>query len=409
MAEATNRLNILVTGGAEGAGLATARALLRRGHKVAATTNDSDGALALRMTGALPVFPDLNRASEILSILQMTKADAIVHASPQICGGAPQASDDWEASAGPLVANAEALAAAAKAQGIKRLVSLSFAYLYEAGLGAAQEGKDDIQDSDYAPMLLAETRLRESRLSGYIIRSGYIYGGNSADTAALAASIKRSRRLPAGALRASWIHEDDLASAIAALLETDAQPAGIEIINAAANASASPNDFCAALSSALGLNEPGFASAGFMSMLREKSRRDKLLNREVIIDSSQIRDRFGWEAAHETLESGMEATALVWRLKDAVQAEAFYGYEDAASAAIESFAYDVALPEAVAAEEAPAAVEESAAPEPAPVNAAPAPSSDGPTPWNEDDAKREERRRRALERKAKRAARSAGG
>lgn len=45
-----------------------------------------------------------------------------------------------------------------------------------------------------------------------------------------------------------------------------------------------------------------------------------------------------------------------------------------------------------------------AAPAPA-ASAPPAPAAEGATPWNEDEAKREERRRKALERKAKRAAR----
>ena len=408
MAESTNPLNILITGGAEGAGLATARALLQRGHKVAATACDAEGALAVRMAGALPVFPDLGRASEILSILQMTQADALVHAGPQLYGGSPHASDEYAAYTDQLVEFTTAVTEAATQHGVKRIVSLSFAYLYEGG-GAAKEGARDVHEGDYAPMLQAESSVRESGLSGYIIRSGYIYGGNSADTAALADSIKRSQRLPAGALPASWIHEDDLAAAIASLLEAEPQPSGVEIINAAANTTATPNDFCAALSHALGLNEPSFAAGGFLSMLRERSLRDKLLEREIIIDSSQIRERFAWQPRHETLESGMEATALVWRMKDAVHTEDFYGYEDAAAAAIESFAYDVALPEPVAAEEAPAAAETAAAPEPAPVKAAAPSPSDGPTPWNEDEAKREERRRRALERKAKRAAKSAGG
>lgn len=409
MTEATNPLNVLVTGGAEGLGLATTRALLKRGHKVAATACDSEGALAIRMAGALPAFPDLSRASAILSTLQMTKADAVIHAGPQYYGGAPHASDEYAAYADQLVEYTAAVIEAAKQRGVKRIISLSFSYLYEAGLGAAKEGSPDAHDGDYAPMLLAEALVRESGLSAFIVRSGYIYGGNSADTVALAESIKGSRRLPSGALPAAWIHEDDLASAFASLLEAEAEPDGVETINAAANATATPNEFCIALSKALGLNAPGFESAGFLSMFREKSLRDKLLDREIIIDSGQLRDRFAWQPRYESLESGMEATALVWRMQDAVSTEAFYGYEDAAQAAIASFAYEVALPEPVAAEEAAPAAETPAAPEPPPVQASPPPPSDGPTPWNEDEAKREERRRRALERKAKRAAKSARG
>ncbi len=58
---------------------------------------------------------------------------------------------------------------------------------------------------------------------------------------------------------------------------------------------------------------------------------------------------------------------------------------------------------------APATKEAQPTPEPA-VNAAPAPAAaaEGTTPWSEDDAKREERRRKALERKARRAAKRGG-
>ena len=406
MAEATTALSILVIGGAEGAGLATTRALLRRGHKVAATACDSDGALAIRMAGALPVFPDLSRASAILSALRMTKAEALIHAGPQYFGGAPHASDAY-AGGDQLVEYAEAVTEAATEHGIKRVVSLSFGYLYEAGPGAAKEGARDVHDGDYAPMLRAESSLRGSGLRGFIVRGGYIYGGASAETAALAEAIKSSRRLPAGGSSASWIHEDDLAAAIVALVEGESDAAGVETINAAAAETATPDEFCAALCQALGLNEPSFAARGFLSRLREETLRDKLMAREALIDSSQIRERFGWRPRHERLESGMEATALVWRMKDALEPEAYYGYEDEARAAIQSFAYEAALPEAAAIEEEPA-MQATAEAKPEPVKAAPPPPSAGPTPWNEDEAKRDERRRRALERKAKRAARTAG-
>lgn len=409
MSDSKKSMNVFVTGGAEDVGLATVRALLKRGHKVVATACDADGALAVRQTGALPVYPDLGRASEILSALELAKADAIVHAGPQFYGGLPHASLEYAAATDQLVGFTKALAQAAASHGIKRIASLSFGYLYESGHGAAREGDRDARDSEYAPMLAAEALVRDSGLNGCILRSGYIYGGKGGATTALAELIKASKRLPAGAKPASWIHEDDLAAAIVTLLETEDAVEGVEIINAADGRPRSPNEFVEATCDALGLSAPGFASAGLFGMLRQKTFRDKLMAREIVIDSSALRERFGWQPRHSNIASGLEATALVWRMKDAVNPDDFYNvYEDMAAEAIESFAYDVALPEAVASPESPAAEQAAAEPAPPPKAAAP-PPSDGPTPWNEDEAKREERRRKALERKARRAAKQAGG
>ena len=224
MAEASTPLNVFVTGGSEDVGLATVRALLKRGHKVAASACGAEGALAIRQAGALPVYPVHSRASEVLSILQLAQADVLVHTLPQFCGGAPQANVDYAARAAELGHINNGVVQAAASHGVKRIVALSFGYLYDSGHGAALEGDQDTHEGDCAPMLAAEATLKDSGLNGYIVRAGYIYGGNNPTTNKLADAVKASKRLPAGARAASWIHEDDLAAAIVSLVEADAEP-----------------------------------------------------------------------------------------------------------------------------------------------------------------------------------------
>lgn len=410
MAEANKQMSVFVTGGAEDLGLAAVRALLKRGRKVVATACTSEGALALRQVGALPVYPDLGRASEVLSALEMAQTDAIIHAIPQFCGGLPHSGEAYAARGAQLLRFTKAVAEAAAQHGVPRIVSLSFGYLYEPGHGAAQEGDHNARDSAYAPMLAAETLLKDSGLNGYIVRSGYIYGGNNPSTVSLADAIMASQRLPSGTRQASWIHEDDLAAAFITLLEADDDPSGMAVINAGDDSACSPDDCASALSAALGLGGPRFAANGLFDMLRQKTLRDTLLGRQALISSQKLRDDFGWQPRYSSIEQGMESAALVWRMRDAVNADDFYNaYEDRAARAIESFAYDVAFAESAAPAEAPAVEALAAtAPAPTPVKAAAPPPSDGPTPWNEDEAKREERRRKALERKAKRAAKGGG-
>ncbi len=388
MAETTNSLSVLITGGDRGAGLAAAKALVSAGHRVTTTACDAAGALAIRQVGALPVFPDLSRASEVRSILQMAKADALLHAAPQALLGAPQADLDHQAVGERVVRETQAVMQAAAEQGVQRVISLSAGVPGEA-------------------MQAAEATVQSSGLKGYILRAGYIYGGNSCATTALANEIRSSGRPRAGDLPASWIHEDDLARAMLALLMHEGAIEGVKILSAADDAPCSPDEFAIALAAALGLGAPRFATPGLFAALRQKTARDEMLAREMLVDSRDLRERFGWSPRHASIESGLEATALTWRLQDAVAADDFYGYEDAAAEAIAAIVYEVALPEPAVEAAAPTAQPAEAVP--APVKAAAPPPSDGPTPWNEDEAKREERRRKALERRAKRAAQRARG
>ena len=380
---------VLVTGGGKSAGLAAVKALSSGGQRATATANDAADALAIRLAGGLPVFPDLRRASEVASALKYADADAILHCAPQATLGLPQVETDPCASANAL-AETQAVAQAAAEQGVSRVVMLSAA-------------------NPEADTNAAEAALRESGVNGFVLRAGYVYGGKSCATSALADMIKGSQRIPSGDNRSSYIHEEDLAAAMLALLATEAGE-GVATLHCADDTPIRPDDFAIALAAALGLSAPRFATPGLFAMLRAKSRRDHLLSRENIADSRELRVLANWSPRHATIESGLDATALTWRLDDAVRSADYYEvYEDAAAKAIAARESGIGLPEPVVEEEEPAVAEVVAEAAPAPVQAAAPPPSDGPTPWNEDEAKREERRRKALERKAKRAAKRAGG
>ena len=59
-------------------------------------------------------------------------------------------------------------------------------------------------------------------------------------------------------------------------------------------------------------------------MFRQQTFSDLLLGRENVISSGKLRDEFGWQPRHSNIETGMEASALVWRMKDATNADDFY-------------------------------------------------------------------------------------
>lgn len=384
-------MSVLVTGGDSSAGLAAVRALQANGHRTTATACDAAGALAIRQLGALPVFPDLQRASEIGGILRMAEADAILHTTAQAILGVPQVDAHCVDTGARVVAQTRAVARAAEQHGVKHLIALS----------AGQPGEH---------LQAAESALVASGLRGFILRAGYVYGGNNRATTALADMIKRSATPPSGEKPASWIHEDDLAAAMLGLLTSEMPSDGMTIVTAASDTSCTPDDFAIALAQSLGLGAPRFAKPGIFSMLRQPTAQERLLAKENLLDSRRLREITGWMPRHATIESGLEATTLTWRLNDAVRAADYYEiYADAAAEAIAQRESGLGLPAPIV--EAVAPVEEPVAEaQPEPVKAAaPPPPSDGPTPWNEDEAKREERRRKALERRAKRAAKRAGG
>lgn len=414
MADEKKTLNVFVTGGDVSVGLATVKALLKNGHHVVATTTDADGALTIRRAGALPVYPDLTREGEIISMLQMAKADVVVHAAPQLFGGIPQSDFDYQTHAEWLVETTNAVVHAAGKNEVNKLISISFGYLYETHHGqAAREDAHTVHDDEYDAMLQAEAAVLDGGVNGYVIRAGYIYGGNSDGTTSVADVVKNSRPVHNGTHSASWIHEDDLANAIVALVEAeDDNDSLAEIINVADDTPHTPNEMAQAIGDVLGFSSVSFASPGLMTIIRGETLRDKLLVREIVLDNSKIKEKYGWQPQHSSIESGLDASALIWRMKDAVDPTEYYSvYEDKATEAIEARQSGQAM-------ELPAEVEEEqpaeAQPEPkaeavaeAPKASSP-PPADGPTPWNEDEAKREERRRKALERKRLRAEKKGG-
>lgn len=395
MADEKKTFNIFVTGGAESAGLATIKALLRNGHKVIASAVTADDALAIRRAGALPVYPDLTREGEILSVLRMADVDVVVHAVPQIFGGIPQADFDYSAQTQWLVDATNTLVQAAGKNEVDKIVSVSFGYLQDA------------DGAEYSAMKSAEAAVLDGGIDGYVVRTGYIYGGNTTGTKAIADALQNTQAIHKGTHTASWIHEDDLAEAIVALVEAESDGDTLaEIVNVADDHPQSPNDFATHLGAILGFQTVNFASSGFMTRLRGTTLRDKLLKREIVLDTSAFKEKYGWAPQHADTASGLDSTTLQWRMSESIDYSEFYDYEDKATEAIEALksGASLELPEETE-EEKPEPAKAEAKPAEAAKPASPPPADAGPAPWNEDEAKKEERRRKALERKKKRAER----
>ena len=91
------------------------------------------------------------------------------------------------------------------------------------------------------------------------------------------------------------------------------------VINAADDTVCSPDGVAGAVSAALGLNRAAFLGGWFIRYAATADlSRTPLLGREAVISSRKLRHDFGWQPRHSDIEQGMEASALVWRMQDAV-------------------------------------------------------------------------------------------
>ena len=103
---------IFVTNGTNAVGMALVQQLVAAGYKVTAGTDlGSDGAFALRDAGAVPVYPDMTRASNLFSLMLMAKAEIVVNTVVEAVNGLPQKLGNWRDSLDLVEAGTQAVVA----------------------------------------------------------------------------------------------------------------------------------------------------------------------------------------------------------------------------------------------------------------------------------------------------------
>lgn len=416
-----NTRTIFVTGADTGVGRVVTRALIKRGYKVTGTTtNGSQGAFEIRRDGALPVYPDLTRAGEIRSTLLMAKADVVVHLAAQAVNEIPQQKIDY-ARYVDILAGTQALAEAAQQTNVTRIIFPSFAFLYgdKHGEPTTETARLDTSNELFKAAAQAEQAILACGVPSYVLRAGFVYGGSSSGTQQLIDGLRRGQNVPSGTGMAGWLHEDDLANVILQLIEREAgdDEALATLLNIADDTPQSPNDFIYMVGNIIGVGKPSHGFAG--GMLKNlfgsgNSLQDAVLRVNAAPDTSRIKSLMDWQPLYKSAQQGIEQMLLVWRAREGDPEEpavaALPPIPDAAKMSREAveakYGDDAQAALETEAEEAP----KEEKPKPAAKAASsdkPKPSAEGPTPWSESEAKREERRQAALARKAARAAKNA--
>lgn len=312
---ADDRLKIYVTGATTAPGLALTRGLVARDHYVAGSAGTLAEAQRLRAAGALPVYIDEHRASDLAGALRMTGSTLLVHAAPQAANNLLPAPQALAAARASLRAGTVALLAAAGDVEEAFIIHCSFASLYgdtqgeAVSEGAGLAGEGEFFDAAVA----AEHMVLAAGANACVLRAGLLYGPDSATLVNLRESLLDGGGLPGGIGEgmASWLHHDDLALAVA--LAAEQKPAG-KTFNVVDDRPVTRRKFLDLFAHSMGLASPRTGRLGSLAGLLRRSAADGSIFASAFgAGNAGVRAALGWAPQYPTPDSGLEQTLLSWR------------------------------------------------------------------------------------------------
>jgi len=153
------------------------------GHTVAGTTRSKDKAAAIATLGAEPVVVDVCDAQALASAVKAAAPQVLMHQLTDLpfAPGTPRYDEGLERNARLRIEGTRNLANAAKAAGVRRMITQSIAFVYAPGdgtrvetdaldvaaTGARKRTVDGVIALEQATLELPE---------GIVLRYGYLYG-----------------------------------------------------------------------------------------------------------------------------------------------------------------------------------------------------------------------------------------
>lgn len=318
----TQTRNLFIAGADHGVGLVLVAAASKRGYKVVGSTaRGTEGAMRIRSMGGVPTYTDFTRGGSVRSNLLLAKAEVVINCLPQDLGGLPQYRLDYDRSAHHNLVAAQTLASISAAMGIQRLIQVSPGFVYgSTDSPATEEQSIHPHGSVMEAMAQAEAAVLDGAVPGYVVRAGYIYGGWHDATVAMREVLLNGQGVVKGHQPVSWVHEEDLAAALLALVEKEfSEEATANIYNVADDHPSSPDEFMRLFGTAYGPGEPG-GIPGFLHHFRVPAFQREQMEQQLLIDSGKARDELGWQPQYPTQEAGIERTLLVWRAQETAEA-----------------------------------------------------------------------------------------
>jgi nucleoside-diphosphate-sugar epimerase len=202
-------MRIFLAGASGVIGRPLVRDLVAAGHTVAGTTRHPANADALRALGAEPVVVDIYDRDRVAAVVRAAQPDAVIHQLTDL------RQMDLAATARVRLEGTRNLVDAARAAGVRRIVTQSIAFVYVPGAGLATEDEPLYVDApapwDSAPRSTAGMEQMVDELpESVVLRYGLLYGPGTAFAAdgVTAAQVRRGEQ-PANENVASFLHVDD--------------------------------------------------------------------------------------------------------------------------------------------------------------------------------------------------------
>ena len=198
--------------------------LTANGHQVVGTTRDPGKADMLRSLGATPAVVDALDREALIAAVREARPDAVIHQLTDL------ARFDFDATNRVRTEGTRNLVDAARAVGVRRMVTQSFGPAYAPGDGLATEESPLYLDAPepWRPTVAALATMEATVAElpeGVILRYGLFYGpGTSLDADGYHAELVRQGQFPANENVNSFVHIEDAARAAMLALEW---PAGI--------------------------------------------------------------------------------------------------------------------------------------------------------------------------------------
>jgi nucleoside-diphosphate-sugar epimerase len=279
-------MRVFIAGGSGVVGRALIPLLTAQGHEVWGTTRDPNKTDLLRSLGATPVVVDVYDRDGLFAAVRDARPDAVINQLTDLVRL------DFAATARVRTEGTRNLVDAARAAGVRRMVTQSFWGVYEPGDGLADEETPLYLDAPAPwqgvtqPIATMEQIANEIPES-VVLRYGLFYGpGTAFDPDGRTAEQVRAGQMPANDSVTSFLHIEDAAISTQIAL---GWPAGV--YNIADDEPAAASDWVPQYASEIGAPPPPRATG-----------RTPVLSRGV---TSRKAHEHGWSPSHPSWRAGI--------------------------------------------------------------------------------------------------------